>query len=100
MNKDLLISTNILIPLSIFNIIFAVFTISYDIDSFGFSAGMGRLITYITLLSSFVVTLVLIADVFHNKVESLPVWIFLFIVFGGISALIYLIRRSKFISKN
>ena len=96
MKTKLLIPANILIPLALFGAIFTIFTVSFDLTSFGIPLAAGKFLTYIAFLCSFLVALVLISDVFRNNIPGKYLWTLGFLISGGITGLFYLRSRPKY----
>ena len=96
MKSNLVIPENILFPLALFSAIFTVFTITFDLTNFGIPLEVGKSITYIALLCSFLVALVLIVDVFKNDIPGKYLWTLGFLISGGITGVFYLRSRPKY----
>jgi len=100
MKTKLLIPADFLLILALFGAIFTFFTISFDLTNFGIPLEAGKFITYIALLCSFIVALILIADVFKNNVPRKYLWTLGFLLSGGITGIFYLRSRNKYIMQS
>ena len=96
MKNDLLISKNILYWLVLFGIIFTVFSVSFDLTSFGISLQAGKVLTYVAVLCNFIVAVVLIIDVFKNQNPSKLLWTLGFLLFGALVGYFYLRNRDSY----
>lgn len=95
MKTKLLIPENILFPIALFGVIFTVFTVSFDLTTFGIPLAAGKVLTLIAVLCSFITAVVLIIDVFKNNVSAKYFWTLGLLFTGGIAGLIYLMKRNK-----
>ncbi|MCB4235875.1 hypothetical protein LDL59_14480 [Kaistella anthropi] len=96
MKNDLLISPSILYWLVFFGIIFTVFSVSFDLSSFGISVHMGKILSYVAVLCNFIVAIVLIIDVFKNHNPSRFLWTLGFLLFGAFVGYFYLRNRDSY----
>ena len=96
MKTDLLISPSILYWLVLFGIIFTVFSVSFDLTSFGISLEKGKILSYVAVLCNFIVAFVLIIDVFKNQNPSRFVWTLGFLLFGAFVGYFYLRNRDNY----
>lgn len=96
MKNDLLISPSILYWLVLFGIIFTVFSVSFDLTSFGISLEKGKILSYVAVLCNFIVAIVLIIDVFKNHNPSRFLWTLGFLLFGAFVGYFYLRNRDSY----
>lgn len=99
MRKELLVPQNALYLLILLSFIFTFFNITFDIASFGVPLEWGRILVVIGLAASFVVSVVLIVDVFKNDVNGKYLWTLAFFMSAGLLGYFYLRSRDHYLSR-
>ena len=99
MRKELLVPQNALYVLILLSFIFTFFNITLDITSFGIPLEWGRILVVIGLAASFVVSVVLIVDVFKNNVNGKYLWTLAFFMSAGLLGYFYLRSRDHYLSR-
>ena len=99
MRKELLVPQNALYLLILLSFIFTFFNITFDIASFGVPVEWGRILIVVGLTVSFVVSVVLIVDVFKNDVNGKYLWTLAFFMSAGLFGYFYLRSRDHYLSR-
>ena len=99
MRKELLVPQNALYLLILLSFIFTFFNITFDIASFGIPLEWGRIMAAVGLAASFVVSVVLIVDVFKNNVNGKYLWTLAFFMSAGLFGYFYLRSRDHYLSR-
>ena len=99
MRKELLVPQNALYVLILLSFIFAFFNITLDIASVGIPLEWGRILVVVGLTASFVVSVVLIVDVFKNDVNGKYLWTLAFFMSAGLLGYFYLRSRDHYLSR-
>ena len=96
MRKELLVPQNALYLLILLSFIFTFFNITFNIASFGIPLEWGRIMVAVGLAASFVVSVVLIVDVFKNDVNGKYLWTLAFFMSAGLLGYFYLRSRDHY----
>ena len=99
MRKELLVPQNSLYLLILLSFIFTFFKITLDITSVGIPLEWGRILVVVGLTASFVVSVVLIVDVFKNDVNGKYLWTLVFFMSAGLLGYFYLRSRDHYLSR-
>ncbi len=99
MRKELLVPQKSLYLLILLSFIFTFFNITLDITSVGIPLEWGRILVVIGLAASFVVSVVLIVDVFKNDVNGKYLWTLAFFMSAGLLGYFYLRSRDHYLSR-
>ncbi|WP_373709878.1 hypothetical protein [Kaistella sp.] len=99
MRKELLVPQNALYLLILLSFIFTFFNITFDITSVGIPLEWGRILVVVGLVASFVVSVVLIVDVFKNDVNGKYLWTLAFLMSAGLLGYFYLRSRDHYLSR-
>ena len=99
MRKELLVPQNALYLLILLSFVFTFFNITFDIASFGVPLEWGRILVVVGLAASFVVSVVLIVDVFKNNVNGKYLWTLAFLMSAGLLGYFYLRSRDHYLSR-
>ena len=99
MRKELLVPQNALYLLILLSFVFTFFNITFDIASFGVPLKWGRILVDVGLTASFVVSVVLIVDVFKNNVNGKYLWTLAFFMSAGLLGYFYLRSRDHYLSR-
>ncbi len=99
MRKELLVPQNALYLLILLSFIFTFFNITFNIASFGIPLEWGRIMVAVGLAASFVVSVVLIVDVFKNDVNGKYLWTLAFFMSAGLLGYFYLRSRDHYLSR-
>ena len=99
MRKELLVPQNSLYLLILLSFIFTFFKITLDITSVGIPLEWGRILVVVGLTASFVVSVVLIVDVFKNDVNGKYLWTLAFFMSAGLLGYFYLRSRDHYLSR-
>ena len=100
MRKELLVPQNALYALILLSFIFTFFNFTFDIASFGIPLEWGRILIVVGLAASFVVSVVLIVDVFKNDVNGKYLWTLALFMSAGLLGYFYLRSRDHYLSRN
>lgn len=100
MQKELLISKNILYVLILLSFVFIFFNIAFDFSNFGFPLELSKILTLVGLLGSFIVSVVVIVDVFKNDVNGKYLWTLAFFMSAGLLGYFYLRNRDIYLSRS
>lgn len=99
MRKELLVPQIALYVLILLSFIFTFFNITLDIASVGIPLEWARILVVVGLTASFVVSVVLIVDVFKNDVNGKYLWTLAFLMSGGLLGYFYLRSRDHYLSR-
>ena len=99
MRKELLVPQNALYLLILLSFIFTFLNITFDITSVGIPLEWGRILVVVGLAASFVVSVVLIVDVFKNDVNGKYLWTLAFFMSVGLLGYFYLRSRDHYLSR-
>lgn len=99
MRKELLVPQNALYVLILLSFIFIFFNITFDFTSFGIPLEWGRILILVGLAASFIVSVVLIVDVFKNDVNGKYLWTLAFFMSAGLLGYFYLRSRDHYLSR-
>ena len=99
MRKELLVPQNALYLLILLSFIFTFFNITLDITSVGIPVEWCRILIVVGLAASFVVSVVLIVDVFKNDVNGKYLWTLAFLMSAGLLGYFYLRSRDHYLSR-
>ena len=99
MRKELLVPQNALYLLILLSFIFTFLNITFDITSVGIPLEWGRILVVVGLAASFVVSVVLIVDVFKNDVNGKYLWTLAFFMSAGLLGYFYLRSRDHYLSR-
>ncbi len=95
MKTQLLIPVRILYLLAIFGCVFSVVTVSFNMEFLHLPFGGNNILGLMALFCNFIVSFVLIVDVFRNNLDGKYLWTLGFLFPGGIIALFYFAKREK-----
>ena len=98
MRKELLVPKNALYVLILLSFVFTFFNITFDFTSFGIPLEWGRILMIFGLAASFIVSVVLIVDVFKNDVNGKYLWTLAFFMSAGLLGYFYLRSRDYYLS--
>ena len=99
MRKALLVPQNALYVLILLSFIFTFFKITFDFTSFGIPLEWGKILIFVGLAASFIVSVVLIVDVFKNNVNGKYLWTLAFFMSAGLLGYFYLRSRDYYLSR-
>lgn len=99
MRKELLVPQNALYLLILLSFIFTFFNITVDIASVGIPLEWARILVVVGLAASFVVSVVLIVDVFKNNVNGKYLWTLAFFMSAGLLGYFYLKSRDHYLGR-
>lgn len=100
MKKELLLPKSILYVLTLLSFVFVFFNITFDFSNFGFSLEVNKILKFVGLLASFIVSVVVIIDVFKNDVNGKYLWTLAFLMSAGLLGYFYLRNRDFYLSRN
>lgn len=98
MRKDLLLPKDLLYMLILINMVFNFLTFFFNLNSAENTKVFGGILTYTGLFSGLVVSMVLIIDVFVNRVNARYLWTLAILFSGGIFGFFYLRSRDNYLN--
>lgn len=98
MKTPLLIPQNILFPIAIFGLVFTLFSLTINLEHLGIPIDIGIVLICAGLFANFMVSVVLIIDVFKNNLSTKFIWTVSFLFVGCLSGLFYLRNRDRYLS--
>ena len=94
MKHNLLISKKYILPIAILGFIIILLGAFFKITHFICFGLTGNVLITIGTFLSFLSTIIVIIDVVRNKIKNYILWLLFLALFGGITSIIYLIKRK------
>lgn len=94
MKHNLLISKKYILPIAILGFIIILLGAFFKITHFIYFGLTGNVLITLGTFFSFLSTIIVIIDVVRNKVKNYILWLLFLALFGGITSIIYLIKRK------
>lgn len=94
MKHNLLISKKYILPIAILGFIIILLGAFFKITHFIYFGLTGNVLITLGTFLSFLSTIIVIIDVVRNKIKNYILWLLFLALFGGITSIIYLIKRK------